>query len=173
MRTSVAVISAPASADASPNHQMALIPASPISSPGSASTLVPMALLMLVMTATVRFCTVTSRLPGAQGACQQAAEPVAKRGEGGHEAEDAGLADARAVGAAEDAHGRRHEHAGREPLHGSRHEEDPLEPRADGRGRDGVPQRLPEERTDHERFGGRQVRQRAGDDDGEAAGQHR
>lgn len=120
-----------------------------------------------------------AELPKIQGRCKLRApasrqpSQIAQGGTGGHEAEDARLADAGAVNTAEDSHGRRDEHACREPLHRARHEEEHLQPRGDGRGRDRVPQGLPEERADHEGFGRHQIHQRAGDDDGEAAWQHR
>jgi len=63
MRTIVLVIRAPTDAEASPNYQMALMPSSPISPVGSASTFTPIESLMDVMMAIVKFCTVTSKLP--------------------------------------------------------------------------------------------------------------
>lgn len=102
----------------------------------------------------------------AQGPGQETAQPVPEGRPGRHEAEDARLADAGLVHAAEDAHGRRDQHACREALHRAREEEEAPEPRSDGHGGDRVPQRLPEKGADHERLGRREVRQRAGDDDG-------
>ena len=63
MRTMVPAITAPTSADASPNHQIALIPFNPISPVGIASTFIPIESLKDVMMAVLRLCTVISKLP--------------------------------------------------------------------------------------------------------------